>query len=136
MSDYFIFQLLGDQICDLYDDDLLLTQGNKQFLLFDEEFRNNRLICYASNSLLTILSESKRWHTDWFKCNVSGFQLYIIYAWKDVLHFGRQMYPCAYIFFKRKDEHGKKNEMTQFIHMFWNISIHFCLLKHSLRTHS
>ena len=40
------------------------------------------------------------------------------------------------IFFKRKDEHGKKNEMTQFIHMFWNISIHFCLLKHSLRTNA
>ena len=58
------------------------TNNDKPFLLFDETFKSKRMIGYASNNQLLVLSHCDRWHMDGtFNAACVFYQLYILYGW-------------------------------------------------------
>jgi hypothetical protein len=85
---------------DLTDNRYILTIDAKRYKLFDIK-DNERMICYASNVGLEILSKSTEWHADGtFKSAPRKYkQLYHIHAW-----YKGNMYLCAKMFLKNKDE--------------------------------
>ena len=78
----------------------MMTNDAKRYKLFDT-LDNERMICYASNVGLEILSKSAEWHADGtFKSAPRKYkQLYHIHGW-----YKGHMYLCAKIFLKNKDE--------------------------------
>ncbi|CAF0717105.1 unnamed protein product [Brachionus calyciflorus] len=75
-----------------------LTNYSERYLLFDTE-DNERIICFASDKQLEILSLTKRWHVDGtFKAAPSLFyQLYMIHAW-----YLDEMHACVFVFLQNK----------------------------------
>ena len=84
----------------LTDDRYIYTNDAKRYMLFDTN-DESRMICFASNIGLEILSKSTEWHSDGtFKSAPRKYkQLYHIHAW-----YKGRMYLCAKIFLKNKDE--------------------------------
>ncbi|CAF0852987.1 unnamed protein product [Brachionus calyciflorus] len=76
------------------------TTNGKRFLFFDTN-DSDRIIAFASDTQLGILSRSKRWHVDGtFKAAPTIFyQLYMIHAW-DL----NEMHACAFIFLTSKSQ--------------------------------
>ena len=79
---------------ELTNDKYVLTNDFKRYKLFDT-LDDQRMICYASDIGLDILSKSKEWHADGtFRCAPSKYaQLYLIHGW-----YKGHMYLCAKIF--------------------------------------
>ena len=85
------------------------TNDAKTYKLFDT-LDDTRMICYASNIGLEILSKSTEWHADGtFKSAPRKYkQLYHIHAW-----YKGHMYLCAKIFLKNKDEETYDRMLTK-----------------------
>jgi hypothetical protein len=69
----------------------MITNYCSRFLLFDTGDKENRMIAFASNIGLEILSQSTQWHVDGtFKaCPKISYQLYTLQVW----HMGEMCLP-------------------------------------------
>lgn len=79
-----------------------LTTNSLRHLLVDKKSpnTNQRMICYASDQQLQILSSCVRWHCDGtFRSASLFYQLYVIYGFMNV-----EMFPCAYFYTEKKSE--------------------------------
>jgi hypothetical protein len=85
---------------DLARSEFNLTANGLRHLLFDKKENKQRMICYASDQQLQILSECDRWHCDGtFRSASLFYQLYIIYGFRN-----GEMHPCAYFYTEKKSE--------------------------------
>ncbi|CAF1097767.1 unnamed protein product [Brachionus calyciflorus] len=104
---------LPNQIEDInFEGDLneyTMTNCKNRFLLYDDK-QEERIICFASNIQLEILSKCKRWHVDGtFRASPSLFyQVYLIHGWLN-----NEMHSCAYIFLRHKNKNSYSRMIDQ-----------------------
>ena len=87
------------------------TNLHARFLLFDSE-NDERIVGFASEMQLEILSSATRWHCDGtFKSSPKVFvQLYVINAWhNDAMH------ACFYCLLPGKSEHLYEKMLTNLV---------------------
>jgi hypothetical protein len=89
------------------DETIKYTQTIEQekFLIYDNKKKNNRIIIFAADYGLKLLSESNRWHSDgtFFMTPKPFKQTYLIHAYKSSI-----MLPCVYVLLQNKETNTYK----------------------------
>jgi hypothetical protein len=94
----------------------MITIYSSRFLLFDTGDKPNRMIAFASDIGLEILSKSNQWHVDgtFMACPKIFDQFYTIQAW----HMG-EMHPCVYVYMKEKKNESYVKLLNNLEHQCW-----------------